>query len=393
VISTLGWPSRCPSPRAPQPVTPVGSAVGAASAPPPAGGQRRLEAAAWPDMFTNLHTAYAELTRAQLELQHHASELEDARDRFQQVIESMSEALFLLDRTGRVVRTNPAAATLLDADEASLLGQPFAVACGTNEIPATPWALLERAANGVLRNLDVEFRTRAGRALPVNLSCALVRDKRGKITGVLAVARDVTEQKEAEARIRRLNEDLQRRATELTAANRELEAFSYSVSHDLRSPLRSIDGFSRVLLQNYSDKLDEQGQDYLRRVRAASQRMAQLIDDLLNLSRVSRREMARERVDLSALARAILTDLQKAQPERQVDWVVADGLVATGDAGLLRIVLENLLGNAWKFTGKQPRGQIEFGVADRDGATAYFVRDNGAGFDMAYAATDHSVRS
>ena len=191
--------------------------------------------------------------------------------------------------------------------------------------------------------------------------------------------------KHAEEKIQALNQDLQHRAAELEATNKELEAFSYSVSHDLRAPLRAIDGFSQALLEDYSGKLDAEGSDYLQRVRAASQRMAELIDDMLNLSRVTRGEMKRERVDLSALARTISTELRKAYPERQVDLVIAEGLTATGDARLLRLALENLFRNAWKFTGRKPKARIEFGANQNNGKSAYFICDNGAGFDMAYA--------
>ncbi|MBI4319890.1 MAG: HAMP domain-containing protein [Chloroflexi bacterium] len=174
-------------------------------------------------------------------------------------------------------------------------------------------------------------------------------------------------------------------AARLEQINRELEGFSYSVSHDLRAPLRAIDGFSHALLEDYADKLDEQGKGYLDRVRAASQRMAQLIDDLLSLSRLTRSEVRREQVDLSALVGTIAAELRQTEPERQVEFVIAEGLVAMGDTRLLRVALENLLGNAWKFTGKHPSARIEFGVVEQDGKPAYFVRDDGAGFDMAYA--------
>jgi len=182
-----------------------------------------------------------------------------------------------------------------------------------------------------------------------------------------------------------LEERVAERTAALAAVNKELEAFAYSVSHDLRAPLRGMDGFSQALLEDYASQLDATGQDYLRRVRAGSQRMGYLIDDLLKLSRLTRTEMQWERVDLSALAHEIAADLRRTQPERQVEFVIADGVVASGDARLLRVVLENLLGNAWKFTSKQALARIEFGHAEGEGESVYFVRDNGAGFDMAYA--------
>jgi signal transduction histidine kinase len=181
------------------------------------------------------------------------------------------------------------------------------------------------------------------------------------------------------------NRDLEETNRELEATNRELEAFSYSVSHDLRAPLRSIEGFSQILLEDYSGRLDEEGKDYLGRVRAASRHMADLIDDLLDLSRVTRSTLRRQTVDLSALARTVAAEIRKSQPEREVEFAISDGLKANGDARLLKVALENLLGNAWKFTSKKPHVRIEFGTISRDGPPTYYVRDNGAGFDMAYA--------
>jgi signal transduction histidine kinase len=180
------------------------------------------------------------------------------------------------------------------------------------------------------------------------------------------------------------NEALRRNAAELLAANQELDAFAYSVSHDLRAPLRSIDGFSQVLLEDYAEQLDEAGRDSLRRVRAASQRMGTLIDDLLKLARVTRVEMRTELVDLSGMARDIAADLQRTDAARQVEFVIAPGLKARADPPLLRVALENLLRNSWKYTAKQPQPRVEFGSIEANGGQAFMVRDNGAGFDMKY---------
>jgi len=181
------------------------------------------------------------------------------------------------------------------------------------------------------------------------------------------------------------NESLRRNAAELLAANSELDAFAYSVSHDLRAPLRSIDGFSQILLEDYATQLDEAGRESLHRVRAASQRMGTLIDDLLKLARVTRAEIRTEDVDLSGLARDIAAELEGATPERKVEFAIAPGLKARGDARLLRVVLDNLLRNSWKYTAKQPAPRVEFRFADANGGQAFMVRDNGAGFDMKYA--------
>jgi len=195
-------------------------------------------------------------------------------------------------------------------------------------------------------------------------------------------------QKEAEAEVLRLNAELERRVSERTmqleAINKELEAFSYSVSHDLRAPLRSVRGFSEVLLQRYADKLDKRGREFLQRASESSQHMDMLIEDLLMLSRVGRGELQRQVVDLSALSGTIAAELQRAEPKRSVHFIIDGDLKTQGDERLLRIVLENLLRNAWKFTSRKPRARIEFGFKPEP-EPAYFVRDNGAGFDMAYA--------
>ena len=217
-------------------------------------------------------------------------------------------------------------------------------------------------------------------------------DLRDTQRAMLSIMEDSEEaRKQAEAAVAEvqsyrghLEELVQERTQALRAVNHELEAFSYSVSHDLRAPLRSIDGFSQALIEDYEEQLDEQGKDYLARVRAASQRMAQLIDDMLNLSRLTRGELNKVRVDISAMAREVEQELRAGDPERSVEFVVEADMVVRGDARMLRAVLDNLLGNAWKFTLKKDGARIEFGRVDVDGERAFYVRDNGAGFDMEY---------
>ena len=190
----------------------------------------------------------------------------------------------------------------------------------------------------------------------------------------------------ANEELQRLNETLQAQKRKLEVVNRELESFSYSVSHDLRGPLRAIDGFSHAVLDKYGERLDPEATRHLGRIRDATRRMAQLIDDMLGLAQVTRREMRHEDVDLSAIARSVCERLQAAAPERNVELAIGSNIRTKGDARLLTVLLENLLGNAWKFTARQPQARIEFDTTAGSGRTVYRVRDNGAGFDMAYAA-------
>lgn len=203
-------------------------------------------------------------------------------------------------------------------------------------------------------------------------------DEAGVPQFLLGISQDITELKRTRAALAESRD-------ETLALNRELEAFSYSVAHDLRAPLRSMDGFSQAVLEDYEDKLDEEGRKYLRYIRESAQDMAQLIDDMLTLSRVSRAELAKQPVNLSHLAGQTVARLRQLEPDRQVDVSIDDGLIADADPRLLAVVFDNLLGNAWKFTQKCARAQISVGRATLDHESAFFVRDDGAGFDMRYA--------
>ena len=207
------------------------------------------------------------------------------------------------------------------------------------------------------------------------------RDELGALAGAFnAMAAQVSEAQ------RELEQKVQDRTAQLEAANKELEAFSYSVSHDLRAPLRGIDGFSKALLEDYGDKLDETGKQFLHRVRTAAQRMAELIDNLLALSQVTRGDLIREQVNLSLLAQSVAAELKQSDPGREVEFQVTNDVLVEGDPRLLLIVIENLLGNAWKFTSKHSHARVQFGVSNENGEAVYYVRDDGAGFDMAYGS-------
>ncbi len=213
-------------------------------------------------------------------------------------------------------------------------------------------------------------------------------DDAGEAYAVCGISTDITDRKRAEQAVADLNADLERRVdertAELRASTRELDAFAYSVSHDLRAPLRSLSGFSQLLLDDYGDQLDETGVSHLHRLQANAVRMAQLIEDLLRLSQTTRAELRRQRVDLAELASLIVQEFRAAEPEREVEIVIDPNMAAVGDWHLLRIALYNIIANAWKFSAKRPRARIELGVAPVAPGPVFFVRDNGAGFDPRY---------
>jgi signal transduction histidine kinase len=243
--------------------------------------------------------------------------------------------------------------------------------------------LLSRVRQGVaVEHYETVRMRKDGSLVDVALTVSPIRDAAGRVVGASTIARDITERRLAETLVRRLNAELEERVLARTA---ELEAFVYSISHDLRAPLRAIDGFSEMVLEDAGEKLSADDLAHLRRVRAGAQRMALLIDALLGLSRASRGDLQIEDIDVSASAASIIRELRAIEPERHVETVVRPGVHADADATLVRAVLSNLIGNAWKFTGKHETARIEVGVTDSGGARAFFVRDDGVGFDMAHA--------
>ncbi len=264
------------------------------------------------------------------------------------------------------------------------VGVAFALSTWLQRKIARPVRLLAEAARAVSEGKDYSIRAQAASDDELGLLAESFNEM------LIEIEKRDTALRASEGRLRQLNTELERRVaartSELESTNRELEAFSYSVSHDLRAPLRSIDGFSKALLEDCGDVLGEVGARHLGRVRHAARQMGLLIDDLLNLARLSRTEMRRERVDLAALGEEIIASLAQTQPERRVEFVVTGDATTDGDPPLLRVVLDNLLRNAWKFTSKHPTARIELGQAGDNGGKVFFVGDDGAGFDMAHAS-------
>lgn len=307
----------------------------------------------------------------------------------QRMFASSADCIKVMDLDGRLLSMNTGGQFLMEIDDFAPLVKSSWFDFWLSADQHSIYTAVEVAKAGGIGTFQAYCPTAKGTPKWWDVVITPIMDASGKPEQLLSVSRDITERKLAEQQIKEINQDLERRVaqrtTELQATNKELEAFSYSVSHDLRAPLRSIDGFSLALLERYSEQLDDKGKHYLQRVRAGSQRMGELIDDLLKLSRVTRAQIQCQKIDLTAMVEAIAADLQQNQPQRAVDFVIAPGVVAAGDEQLLRVMLENLLNNAWKFTSNQVSARIEFGITEQNFSPAYFIKDNGAGFDMAYS--------
>lgn len=335
----------------------------------------------------NQHLIESIVTQAALALQRRRTEedLKAERNFVDAVLDTEGAIVAVLDTDYRIVRLNRAFAETAHTPVDSVLGQPF------------PGLMDSRSARRAEAQLDAliqgrgtdDYETlmtvRNAPARHVRWRNTALREETGALQYIIATGIDVTDRVVAEEHVLQLNRELQQRATELEHANRELECFSYTVTHDLRRPLRAMIGLGEILKEDYASRLDDCGRRTLNRIIEAGQRMNRMVDDILSLATVSRQELKTEPIDLSALAQAVLADLAQQQPDRRVETIVESTDSVEGDNGLLAIALANLLGNAWKYTLKTETAHIEFGSVHENGTQVFYVRDNGVGFDMQHA--------
>lgn len=318
--------------------------------------------------------------------------LQNNEEKYRNLFNHFVAGIYLHDMEGNIIDINPNACAQLGYTKDELLSltvfdlhpdSPDTINLDRDEI-VKQWKHWLQGNNYFL---EAEHKRKDGSIFPVQVTTGVVSIDNNNY--LLAFVQDITELKNSEAEIRKLNMELEQRVkertVELEAVNKELESFAYSVSHDFRAPLRALDGFSASLTDKYNDQLDEQGLHYLNRIRNAAIYMSNLVDDLLKLSRVTRTEIKKDRVNLSKLAIEVLAELQESEPTRKVETSIATNLTAKGDPHLMRVALENLIGNAWKFSSQEPQAEIEVGQTVIDEEKVFFVGDNGVGFNMAYA--------
>ncbi|MDO8934056.1 MAG: PAS domain S-box protein [Rhodocyclaceae bacterium] len=327
-------------------------------------------------------------------LQERETALRESQASYREVVDSVREVIFQTDADGAWALLNPAWRGITGVAVEQALGRPMTdYVCAEERTTVAQWQAQLRLGAVPDCRFEVRFPRGDGSIGWLEVAQHVRYDENGQFAGTSGILDDITERRQAAEDLANLNIELENRVrdrtAQLEASNHELEAFSYSVSHDLRAPLRAIDGFSRMIEEDYAAKLDETGRGYFSRVRAASARMSQLIDDLLELARISRAQLNRRTTDLTAMARDIAAELSEADPGRRAEFVIDEHLAAQVDPVLMRVVLDNLLNNSWKYSSRRELAQIAFGAETRDGdgggEIVYYVRDNGAGFDMAYA--------
>ncbi|HEY6837814.1 MAG TPA: ATP-binding protein [Geobacteraceae bacterium] len=343
-------------------------------------GDERLIAISAEDEIGTLAVAFNEMTatldRKRAALQAAVTRAENERARTEAIIAAIGEGISIQDREFKVLYQNRIHKERIGSHEGKFCYEAYS----HRDAVCPECAVALAFSDGRVHTIE-KTNLIGGKPMYLEITASPLRDASGEIVAGIELVRDVTEHKENEGEIYRLNAALQRRAAELTAMNRELEAFSYSLSHDLKTPLTSIYAAAQTLADDCADGLDETGRFMVTTICKSIERMEELLNAMLLLSRVSRAELRREKIDLTSLAHEVLLWLSVKHPERKVEWVIESDISAEGDPGLLTSVLENLLGNAWKYTRNQAAARIEFGTAAHNGARAFFVRDNGAGFD------------